>query len=297
MRICSESGSVAEFSGVCRISSFGSVGKAWRCWFVVLAIVECGNPAVAANDSVVVERTAQGQWHLDARHADLPRLLDMVAERTGSKLHYSWLPAPEVTATCMAADAAGLLKCLFGNSMNMAVRDLPVGAGKTAAVASEIWIMGSTLGAAKHPAASQCQPGDSVPLAEASTKELAIAVWLQQARSNNAGERLQAVSELARLNALTDDAAIRTALQNALADRDSRVRLQAIGGIASRDGEAAVMQPLAQILRSGNAELRLMALDYIETDQTLLQMAARDSDQAVRDLAAVKLEQLAQPDR
>ncbi|TPQ27851.1 hypothetical protein C2U68_06235 [Methylomonas koyamae] len=270
--------------------------KTWHCWFAVWAIIECGNPVHAATDSgVVVERIA-GQWHLDARHADLPRLLDMVAERTGSKLHYSWLPAPEVTATCVAVDAAGLLKCLFGNSVNMAVRDLPLATGKTAA-ASEIWIMGSTLGAAKQAATSQCQSSVSAAAAEAPAKELAIATWLQQARSKNTGERLQAVSELARLNASSDDAAIRTALQNALADSDSRVKLQAIGGIASRDGEEAVMQPLAQILRNGNAELRLMALDYIETDQTLLQMAARDADQAVRDLASVKLEQLAQPDR
>ena len=86
---------MAEFAGICRHRSLGSMVKTWRCWFAVLAIFDCCNPVHAATDSgvVVVERIA-GQWHLDARHADLPRLLEMIAERTGSKLHYSWLPAP-----------------------------------------------------------------------------------------------------------------------------------------------------------------------------------------------------------
>lgn len=261
---------------------------------LALGCTALGDAVYAADKpNVLLERIESGVWQLDARQANMKRLLDMVAERTGSKLHYSWLPASEVTATCFGVDAATLLKCLFGDSVNMAIHDVPSASANSAGTAHEIWIMASTLANSKPTLNGQCEPSANSEASEATPKELEIANWLEQAHNKNSAQRLQAISELARLNALMDDASIRATLQKALNDGDIRIRLQAIGGIASREGELAVIEPLSQVLRSSSADFRLMALDYVETDQGLLQFAAQDADQSVRDLAVVKLELLA----
>ncbi|MCQ8183436.1 HEAT repeat domain-containing protein [Methylomonas sp. SURF-1] len=246
-----------------------------------------------------LERSQNGAWLLDAKQADLPKLLGVLAERTRSTLHFSQIPLSRVSATCVGANAVALLRCLLGDGVSMAVRDArgSVSAGAGADGGNEIWIMGSSLVDTNSDRSSAgCDIARADFNSGQSDQAQSVARWLKQAQDRNPALRLAAITELAHLNATADEPSVTAALRKALTDRDARVRMQAIGGVVARDGEAAVSGPLSQALQDDKAEIRLMALDYIETDVNLLQSAAQDSDPAVRGLAQVKLELLAKPE-
>lgn len=236
----------------------------------------------------MLARTGKGDWSLQARQADLAKLIAEIAAKTGTRVHYTVLPETPVDATCIGSSATELLQCLLGSGANLVFRQADNGQG------GELWIMGSSLaqaGVAKSGCATlvAAAPASIEPAKPDMTEQ-----WLRQAGAKDPAVRAQAVAELGGAD-LAFDGKVKAALQKALSDKDARVRVQAIGAWISREGEAAAGEQLRRALNDGNAEVRLMALDNIEQDAGLLQQAARDSDKTVRELAEMKLEQLAKP--
>lgn len=258
-------------------------------WLAGMASAGAADQA-SLSSSINLSRAASGEWRLEARQASLPKLLDEIAARTAAMLHYTVLPEVPVDATCVAASLEPLLRCLLGSGVNMAfhqARPEKAGAART----EEVWIMGSSLvkaSAAKGgcPVAVAPTAGSAEPTKPDSTEQ-----WLKQAKAKDPAQRAQAIAELGGADPAFD-AKVKATLQKALSDRDAQVRTQAIAAWASREGEAGAGEQLRQALNDGNADVRLMALDSIEQDAELLQQAAQDADEAVRQMAEMKLEQL-----
>jgi HEAT repeat protein len=83
-------------------------------------------------------------------------------------------------------------------------------------------------------------------------------------------------------------------LQTALSDEDPNVRGQAVYAVVRRGGVEATAV-LQDALQDSALPVRLMAVDGLGTDEesiALLKQALTDSDQAVRELAAMKLKSL-----
>lgn len=240
------------------------------------------------SSGILILQADDGKWHLQARQAKLPRLLNAIGEHTATKLHYSRLPDGWVDANCIGIDAASLLKCLLGDAVNMATQvSIDTEKNGSAKPLKELWIMETSL----TPQNSQCKGAFGETSSEAISHEASVPKWLRQAADRRPTQRMQAIAELSRLD-VSFDGTVRPVLEKALGDQDSGVRLEAIGGIAARDGEAAVIEPLRQALKDPKSDIRLMALDYIDNDIGLLQLATQDTNSAVRALATEKLEML-----
>jgi hypothetical protein len=236
---------------------------------------------------------------VEAKQANLAKLLDEIALKTGIKLHYSVLPKVPVTATCVGATAKQVLECLLGANVDMAFRypeNKAVASGQQVNP-EEVWILGSSLHA-------QDNAGNGCALSSAgvtsklvgengSTDNVSpIQQLLRQVNAKSVNERADAIANLAVDEGSKNDASVRTALEKALSDKSAQVRAQAINALAFREGEAAVSGHLQQALQDSDASVRMMAVDNIESDTTLLQQALQDKDTAVRDLAQLKLDVL-----
>ncbi len=248
----------------------------------------CGADQKSSGDRTTLIQAGNGEWRLEASQASLPKLLDEIAARTGSKLHYTALPEGAVDATCVGSSVRGLLQCLLGSGVDMAFRHAEKASGVQA---DEVWIMGSSL-ANLRSISGQCAKVSPPATVNDSGKTGLTEQWLRQAIAKDPKQRAQAIAELAGADSAFDGKILAT-LQNALSDKNALVRAQAIGALASREGGAAIGEQLRQALGDSNAEVRLMAVDNIEQDAVLLQMAAQDTDPAVRGMAEAKLEQLA----
>jgi len=236
---------------------------------------------------------------VEAKQANLSKLLDEISLKTGISLHYSVLPKVPVTATCMGATAKQVLECLLGGNVDMAFR---YPENKTAAAGQqlnpeEVWILGSSLhgpdnagnGCASNSAAVTSKlAGENGNTDNASpTQQL-----LRQVNAKSVSDRADAIASLAVDEGSENDTSVRTALEKALSDKSAQVRAQAINALAFREGEAAVSGQLQQALQDSDAGVRMMAVDNIESDTALLQQALQDKDAGVRDLAQLKLDVL-----
>jgi len=237
---------------------------------------------------------------VEAKQADLGKLLDEVALKTGIKLHYSVLPKVPVTATCVGATAKQVLECLLGANVDIAFRypeNKAVAPGQQVNP-EEVWILGSSLHAQDN-AGNGCALSSSAAVSSklavenASTDNVSpTQQLLRQAKAKSVNERAEAIASLAVDEGSENDASVRTAIEKALSDKSAQVRAQAINALAFREGEAAVSGQLQQALQDSDAGVRMMAVDNIESDTALLQQALQDKDTAVRDLAQLKLDVL-----
>lgn len=258
-------------------------------WFGCTALVYAEQKQLAVLQAALI-KADNNEWRLEAKQAQLPRLLDEISAKTGTKVHYSVLPEAVVDAICVGATAVQLLQCLLGNSVNMAFRHAEVDNvnGVKVNQSEEIWVLGSSLA---RPLQAQCVPVsqtlDSVDNGKANLTEQ----WLKQAKARDSKQRAQAVAELVNADHAFD-VKVRATLQKALSDSQPQVRAQAISAWVSREGEVAASEQLRQALSDSNNEVRLMAIDYIEQDTALLQQASQDIDPTVRVLAEKKLELL-----
>jgi len=236
---------------------------------------------------------------VEAKQADLAKLLDEIALKTGIMLHYSVLPKVPVTATCVGATAKQVLECLLGGNVDMAFR---YSENKTAAAGQqlnpeEVWILGSSLhgpdNAGNGCASSSAGVTSKLAVENASTDNASpTQQLLRQANAKSVNDRADAIANLALDDGSENDASVHTALEKALSDKSAQVRAQAINALAFREGEAAVSGQLQQALQDSDASVRMMAVDNIESDTALLQQALQDKDTAVRDLAQLKLDVL-----
>lgn len=241
------------------------------------------------------------ELQVEARQANLARLLDEIALKTGIKIHYFALPVnTPVTATCVGANAKQVLQCLLGANVDIAFRyssnKTPVNDQQPNP--EEIWILGSSLVGLQNISTQKSGhslPGSTLQSASPSTgvnagvENLeAIDQLLGQANAKNPEERAQAIARLAGKNS----AKVTVALQKALVDKNANVRAQAINALAHREGEAATSGQLQHALRDSDVSVRLMAIDNIEQDKALLQQALQDQDESVRQMAEMKLDSL-----
>jgi len=266
-----------------------------KLWLVAIFCLGCTSlvyaeqKQLAATQATLIKAN-NNEWRLEAKQTQLPRLLDEISAKTGTKVHYSVLPEAAVDTICVGATAAQLLQCLLGNSVNMAFHYAEVENANGAKVnqPQEIWILGSSL---VRPLQAQCVPVsqalDSVDNGKADLTEQ----WLKQAKAKDAKQRAQAIAELVNADPAFD-VKVRATLQKALSDSQPQVRAQAISAWATREGELAASEQLRQALSDSNNEVRLMAIDYIEQDTVLLQQASQDIDPTLRGLAEKKLELL-----
>lgn len=230
---------------------------------------------------------------VEAKQADLAKLLDEIALKTGIKLHYSVLPKVPVTATCVGTTAKQVLECLLGGNVDMAFRypENTVAASGQQINPEEVWILGSSLHGPDN-AGNGCTSSSAVSSKPAIENVDPTQQLLRKANAKTANERADAIANLAVDEGSENDASVRTALEKALSDKSAQVRAQAINALAFREGEAAVSGQLQQALQDSDADVRMMAVDNIEFDTTLLQQALQDKDAGVRDLAQLKLDVL-----
>lgn len=113
------------------------------------------------------------------------------------------------------------------------------------------------------------------------------------ASSNNPEQRISALSQLA-VKASIDAGVVQKILQKAILDKDSNVRAQAVYAIAQQEC-TDVLSVLEQAMHDSELSVRMMAVDSLGTDERsifLLEQAKDDQEEAIRELAAVKLESL-----
>ncbi|PPD30370.1 MAG: hypothetical protein CTY19_15970 [Methylomonas sp.] len=252
-----------------------------------LGLMWSGSSVFAAGiEAVKLRETEQGIWLLEARQADLPQLIEQVAKRSHSKIHYSSLPPDKVDATCVG-NPATLLQCVLGGTANMAYQQAKNGQN------SEIWIMGSSLsitntGKQSCTALPEQTDSDSPDTLQTTEK------WLKQATVKNAASRAQALAELANGDTAYDKQ-IRQTLHNSLQDHDPQVRIQALQALSKREGDADISEQLRTALHDNNPDVRLTAVENIHTEIELLQQAIHDSEIIVREFAQSKLDLLNHP--
>lgn len=114
---------------------------------------------------------------------------------------------------------------------------------------------------------------------------------LSLASSPNPADRISALSQLTGKTSVEASAAQKI-LQAAIRDADSDVRAQAVYAIAKQNC-ADVPLILEQAMQDSELSVRLMAVDSSDERSThLLEQAINDEEEAIRELAAMKLETL-----
>jgi hypothetical protein len=182
-----------------------------------------------------------------------------------------------------------LLQCVFNGSANIVSRKAASQAAKAAK--DEIWVMSSSMAGANTVVSASCQ--NALANATASESNDRAEQWLKLAVAKDTEQRAQAIAELTHAD-MAYDAKVRGVLQNALSDKQPKVRARAIAALAGREGEMAAAEQLRKALQDSSSDVRLSAIDMIEKDESLLQLAVQNSDQSVREMAQLKLELLTQ---
>lgn len=249
-------------------------------------------PALGQNNASINLQKVNGQLLLEARQAPLAQILKQIADKTGAKIHYSVLPEASVTATCIGKSVQEIMACLVGKQVGLVAhkpqKDKP----------AEFWLLGSSVGSCRvvsvtaSPIQSATEP-QPTPEAQAEMERMMQEQsdqLLQQAKSKIPSERQIAIMNLASVGS-KDDPNVDDALTTAMTDKDPSVRVQAVTAIAQRGGDNFSSQ-IAQVLKDQDANVRALAVSLVENDANLLQQALTDSDQAVRDAARAKLEQI-----
>ena len=118
------------------------------------------------------------------------------------------------------------------------------------------------------------------------------------AGSHKPEDRISALSQLAVKNSI-DPGIVQKILQAAISDGDAKVRGQAVYAIAQQDCQDALLV-LEQAMHDSDLSVRLLAIDGLGSDDksvALLEQALSDEDAAIRELAALKLELLSDPNK
>ena len=248
---------------------------------------------------LAVSSSHSGRLELKVRQMPLAKVLDSIADKTHIPLHYSSLPKVLVTATCVGITLKYVLECLLDHKADLVVR-YPHSPSKTVnnSAIAEAWILGSSLDgivAEDFTATKMTANESSFALLQAQqnteSESDRIENLLKMAQSQNPEERATAIGALLT-EGFANDPNVTAALEQALSDQDSTVRSQAVSSYAHREGSAAVTEAIQEALNDSSADVRLMAVDSITNDVALLQQATNDSDETIRTLATIKLEEL-----
>ena len=279
----------------------------------VIALLTCFAPVTVAGTPAKVPDTAltdlvisdnQGaELQLEVRQMPLSQVLDDIARKSKVPIHYSVLPEGLVTATCAGSTLKQVLECLLDRKADLIVRyqRSPANVGSQGQVA-EAWILGSRLDGsmprADCPAAGEAgKASQTLQLNEndANAEPDQTDSLLKSAESKIPAERAEAIGALLS-GGRKGDPAVKAALEQALTDKDDNVRAQAISTLAHREGSGAAAA-IQEALHDKAVDVRMMAVDGITDDTALLQQAINDSDETVRSLARLKLEELTQANK
>lgn len=243
---------------------------------------------------------------LEVRQAPLGQVIDELASKTGMRVHYSVLPEDEVTATCVGDSVKQVLECLIGTRADFVVRyPTPASSDEAGLASPEVWILGSSF--ELEPRKSDTQrakfcvraeergaTGDSKPSSSgAMVKPRNISALLEMVRSGDPIQRLEGLTNLI-VEGRVGDERVHGVLETAIADDDPSVRAKAVYGLARLGGPRS-LDVLATALHDVDASVRLVAVESLDNQAegvALLRTALADSDEAVRGLAAAKLETL-----
>ena len=275
---------------------------------VSVAQISANDPAMTPSNAMadlVMTDSKGSEFQLKVKQMPLAQVLDSIAHKTQVPIHYSILPEGLVTATCVGATLKQVLECLLNGKADLIVNN-PQGLANSDSKGqvAEAWILGSRLADATDTATAiaECpisvgQTADngsftlSQKLQDAEAAADRIDELLKTAQSKNPTDREEAIGQL--LAEAQGNPEINAVLERALTDPDENVRAQAISSLAHREGANAT-GAIQVALNDDSADVRLMAVDSITNDVGLLQQAVNDSDETVRSLATVKLEQLSQ---
>ncbi|WP_446811665.1 HEAT repeat domain-containing protein [Methylomonas sp. 2BW1-5-20] len=258
-------------------------------WAATTAAVPATVAAAQATIQFSQSKTPGAELQLNVKQALLADIIKEVAAKTKVDIHYSVLPAPPVTATCVADKVQQLLECLVGKQIGV-VSQKPEGSPQ-----EQVWLLGSSMGGC--PATTAKAQEAPAPIAPPTPEQQAEAdqaqqehtqAMLKQAKSKNPDERFSALGNLADPG--NQDPAIDQTLRDALKDKDANVRSQAVASMAMR-GSDDMLEQLGLALQDADAGVRMAAIGATN-DNGLLQQALRDKDPAVRGLAQSRLNQL-----
>ena len=275
-----------------------------------VAQISANDPAMTPSNAMadlVMTDSKGSEFQLKVKQMPLAQVLDSIAHKTQVPIHYSILPEGLVTATCVGATLKQVLECLLNGKADLIVNN-PQGLANSDSKGqvAEAWILGSRLADATDTATAtaiaECptsvgQTADngsftlSQKLQDAEAAADRIDELLKTAQSKNPTDREEAIGQL--LAEAQGNPEINAVLERALTDPDENVRAQAISSLAHREGANAT-GAIQVALNDDSADVRLMAVDSITNDVGLLQQAVNDSDETVRSLATIKLEQLSQ---
>jgi HEAT repeats len=252
-------------------------------------------PSNSPMTRLVMSENMGSELQLEARQIPLASVLDMIANKTHVPIHYSALPEGLVTATCVGTTLKQVLDCLLNGRADIIFR---YPNNLTKAQIAEAWVLGSKLDgiAAKDcPTLSSVEDKNSLSFAQSlqnreSELDDHMKVLLNMAQSGNTEERARAISALLSAG-YENNPEVKATLEQALNDQDASVRAQAISTYAHREGGTAT-EAIQQALQDSSVDVRLMAVDGITEDIDLLEQATNDNNEAVRNLAAMKLAEL-----
>lgn len=261
------------------------------------------------NVQVIISGDKQEAITLEARQAPLGQVMDEIAGKTGTRVHYSVLPEELVTATCAGATVKQIMECLLGPDADLMFR-YPSGFSKDDSPGRpvELWVLGSSFGdrqfsegargsglraaAGVREDAGQHLQTKTAQTDSTQSKPEDIGKLVEMASGEDPAERANAIARLAA-DERADEAILRNTLGKALSDEDADVRAQAVYGLARRGG-AGISAMLQAALHDRDESVRLMAVGSAGTDAqgvALLREALTGSDETVRALAAMKLGQ------
>lgn len=250
----------------------------------------------SAYSHLVVGKDKGAEFQLEARQVPLAQVLNKIAKQTQVPIHYSVLPEGLVTATCVGSTLKHVLACLLDHKADLIVRYSKQGEPvNTNNHVAEAWILGSRLDG--YPVTRiDCVADAEAALAlrqkerQAAAEAKEVDDLLNRTKSKIPSERADAIGALLAVGR-EGDPNINAALEEALHDSDATVRSQAISTLSHRDS-ASARAALQEALQDSSPDVRMMAVDGITDDLSLLQQAVNDSDETIRNLATMKLDEL-----
>ena len=232
---------------------------------------------------------------LEVRQKPLGEVLNHIARKTGIPIHYSVLPTGLVTATCAGMTVKHVLDCLLAGKADLIVRYQQKGSNaESKSQIAEAWILGSKIedaAANRTDCSVISSEGEGLlSLEKGEAEREHTAELLKMAKSKNISVRIEAIGTLLSGDH-KDDPEVQNLLEQASHDADANIRAQAVSSLKNQEGRAA-SSAIEEAMHDNSVDVRMMAVDVINDDVELLRQALNDSDQNVRDFAALKLEEL-----
>jgi hypothetical protein len=259
---------------------------------------------VKAGTELLMTADKGSEFQLEVRQMPLAQVLKEVTAKTGIPVHYSVLPEGFITATCVGQSLKPVLECLINKKADIIVRYAKAKNAKAkSGQIAEAWVLGAKLEAVPNSALCTTASGqgtmelkrhDETTEAETDVNANQSNLLLKIAQTGKPQERAEAIGNLLTIGA-QNDPKVKALLEEAIHDKDANVRAQAVSTLTHRsdydENAAAIIQ---EAMQDSSVDVRMMAVDGIVDDEGLLRQAVNDSDETVRMLAKMKLDELLQ---